>query len=158
MVALVAFKQRFAGRAILLAALVVLVLPSTQSFAADVYYRWVDARGDTVHSDRPPPAGTDYETTSSGTGLVRSESSPQSAGTPIKKTEADTNPDVTYTREAPNTKNPEHCQAATTNLATLNTKARIRMRDDEGKYFYLTEEQKAASRLKAEKSIAAYCE
>ncbi len=48
-----------------------LSIAGTTVQAADVYYRWLDDRGNPVHSDRPPPTGTPYEVVSSKTTQVR---------------------------------------------------------------------------------------
>ena len=49
-------------------ALLVLLLTagSLAAVAATNYYRWIDERGNTIHSDRPPPAGVDYEVVRTG--------------------------------------------------------------------------------------------
>ena len=48
------------------------------SVADKGYYKWTDARGNPQHSDRPPPAGVEYEFVSTDTGLTRRGSSPRS--------------------------------------------------------------------------------
>ncbi len=39
--------------------------------AGEVYYRWVDERGNPTHSDRPPPKGIDYEVITTGSNFKR---------------------------------------------------------------------------------------
>ena len=46
------------------ALLLLLVLGTVNSSAQTNHYRWVNAQGETVFSDRPPPAGIDYEVVS----------------------------------------------------------------------------------------------
>jgi hypothetical protein len=55
-------------------------------------------------------------------------------------------------------KNPEYCQRARENLNDLSTSARIRVRNAEGEFRFLNEEEKAARKQEAEEAIAAYCE
>ena len=55
-------------------------------------------------------------------------------------------------------KNPEFCQRARENLETLNTAARIRMRDEDGELRYINEEEKEEQRQRAREAIATHCE
>ena len=55
-------------------------------------------------------------------------------------------------------KNPEYCERARQNLETLAKDIRIRMRDENGEYYYLSEEQKAEQRRNAEAAIAEHCD
>lgn len=132
---------------------------SWQVTAADVYYRWLDERGNPVHSDRPPASGTDYEviSTSSGfkrvvpgeTGAVPAEVEPR-VGNEFEKV------DTTVTTGTD--KNPALCERARQNLETLDSSARIRVRDDQGELRFLDEEQIEAERSKALAAAKAYCE
>ena len=49
----------------------ILGLVSFSATAGQTHYRWIDDRGNPVHSDRPPPKGVDYEVISTGTSLTR---------------------------------------------------------------------------------------
>jgi hypothetical protein len=54
-------------------------------------------------------------------------------------------------------KNPAYCDQAKANLDTLNSAARVRIRDPEGEIRYLTEEEKDIQRRKANDMIAVHC-
>ena len=126
--------------------------------AGDTYYRWLDDRGNPVHSDRPPPEGVDYEVVSTQSTMVRQVEAEE--GAVPAGIEPKPGNEFEQVDSAPSQikKNPEYCQRARENLATLNETARIRMRDENGEYYYLTEEQKAAQRSNAEAAIARHCE
>jgi hypothetical protein len=123
------------------------------------YYKWLDSRGNPQHSDRPPPAGVDYEYISTETGLSRRVERDSA------KAEGSSAPSMppTTTRRAPATetqaaikKDPALCDKARANLDTLNSNARVRIRDDDG-IRYLTEEEKAVQRQRAQDLIDVHC-
>jgi hypothetical protein len=126
--------------------------------AGNTYYRWVDDRGNPVHSDRPPPEGVDYEVVSTQSTMVRQVEAEEGA-VPADIKHKQGNEVVQVDSETLQiNKTPEYCQRARDNLATLNETARIRMRDENGEYYYLTEEQKAKQRSNAESAIARHCD
>ena len=55
-------------------------------------------------------------------------------------------------------KNPETCKRAQENLSTLDSYARIRVRDEQGNYRYIDEDEKAAQRAQAEELVRVHCE
>lgn len=147
--------------AALIAALLASAIPAA---AADTYYRWKDERGNTVHSDRPPPSGTEFETISTSSSLVRkvpaaaAASSASSAATNTA-TPAGGQPAAAAKEELEVVKrNPDTCERARNNLATLDSAARIRIRGDDGEMRFLNEEEKEAQRAKARDLIDAHCE
>ena len=145
---------------------------------ADKYYRWKDERGRMVVSDRPPIGGAvDYEVVSMGsTKLVRQappgEAAPaaQREAAPAAQREAapGARPDPAVNPQggdAPQetmeviTRDPEICAQAQTNLKTLNTSARIRMRDrDTGEPRFISEEEREIQRQKAQDTINVHCD
>ncbi len=130
---------------------------SSFSIASESHYRWIDKSGNPVHSDRPPPKGVDYEVVSSGTNLVRKVSSEEGV------VPAETKPSVGNQFDQVDAKpelkkNPEYCKRAQDNLHTLNTSARIRIRDDQGDYRFIDEEEKEEQRKEAQAQIARHCE
>ncbi len=133
-------------------------LASLSSHADETHYRWLDERGNPVHSDRPPPKGIDYEVVSTKTSVVRQVEADEGAVPP--DLEPKPGNEFEQVERAPSAveKNPEYCQRARDNLETLKRDIRIRMRDDKGEYYYLTEEQKAEQRKNAEEAIATHCE
>ena len=137
-----------------------MALSSSFTLAGETYYRWADKWGNPVHSDRPPPKGTDYEVVETGTSLVRRVNSAEGVvpaevepSTDNKLEQGDTGPPE-YKIE----KNAEYCTRARDNLETLNTVARIRLRNNEGEYHYLSEEEKEVRRAESRDQVEAYCE
>ena len=131
---------------------------STISLAGDAYYRWTDKWGNPVHSDRPPPKGTDYEVVASGSSLVRRVNSAE--GVVPAKIEPTLSNDfeLVEARPDPIKKDPEICTNAQKNLTTLNTYARIRLPNADGEYRYLSEEEKEEQRDEARSLIATHCD
>jgi hypothetical protein len=130
--------------------------------AADTYYRWTDESGRLVVSDRPPqdPA-VEYEVVSQRSPLVRrvrpGEGAVPAEVTPRPGNEFEAREDVADEDAIP--KNPETCARARQNLETLNTAARIRVRDpDTGELMYLSEEDKEEQRERAMEMIRIHCE
>lgn len=143
---------------ILAGALVVLALSSLSASAGKNHYRWIDERGSPVHSDRPPPKGVDYEVISTGSSLVREVGGDEGV------VPAEVTPKVgnefqqidKAKKEAE--KNPEYCQRARDNLATLDSAARIRLRNEQGELRYIDEEEKEEQRKRARETIELHCE
>ncbi len=137
------------------------VLAVPFSHAEKGYYKWVDSRGNPHHSDRPPPNGVSYEFVSTETGLKRrvdpsaeEEAKPEGWASAMPP-EAGEEPNVAE-QQAAIQKDPALCDQARANLDTLNSKARVRIRDDNG-IRYLTEEEKEIQRSKAQDLIAVHC-
>lgn len=127
--------------------------------AGDTYYRWKDASGTPVNSDRPPPAGIEYDVITTNTNLKREvnsmeETPPVENSEPNKKLEGES-PVAQATVAA---KDPAACKQARLNLETLTTSARIRVADGNGNYRYLNEDEKEAQRNNAEAVIARDCD
>jgi hypothetical protein len=145
---------------IALSATFLLATAGLPAMASDTYYRWVDENGTPMNSDLPPPPGIKYEKVVVGSGMSRrspaEEASPaaaesnQPAATPREQAAA--------TGQHASHKDPEACATARQNLDTLNTRARIRMPDGEGGYYFLTEEEKEAQREQARAVITQACE
>ena len=135
-------------------------LSSPGALAAEGYYKWLDARGNPQHSDRPPPSGVEYEYISTDTGMKRRVRSTTTTGSSSPA------PAMPVPQAAPTTvaeqqtkikKNPVYCDQAKANLDTLNSTARVRIRNSEGEIRYLTEEEKDNQRRKANDMIAVHC-
>ena len=135
--------------------------PGVPADAADTYYRWRDDRGKLVVSDRPPTAEIEYEVVSQRSSLIR-RVSPGQGAVPAETTPRPGNQfeQIDTRREALEVvpKNPESCARAKSNLETLNTSARIRIRDSEtGEPRFLSEEEKETQRQKARAIIRVHC-
>jgi len=137
---------------------VLLSISGFPTLAGGKYYRWVDETGTTVNSDRPPPAGVKYETISGTSSFMYPEAAEPEATAPEEKPAAKQNPEVAKSQTRPMLeKNPEYCAQAKQNLEVLNTKARIRVPDEDGNYRYIDEDEKAEQRATAESIIAQHC-
>ena len=121
------------------------------------YYKWLDARGNPQHSDRPPPPGVEYEFISTETGLRRRVSREESSQS---ESSAPAMPPVARPTAAEEQvvikKDPALCDKAKANLDTLKSSARVRIRDENG-IRYLTDEEKDVQRRKAEDLISVHC-
>lgn len=139
--------------------IVLLAAGSLHVGAADNYYRWLDNRGNPVHSDRPPPAGIDYEVVSTNSGLKRVVPGDRGAvPREVVPTVSNEFEPVARRQEAEVRKNPEICNVARKNLETLDTFARVQVRDDQGDIQYLSDEEKEAQRNEAQTLIRQHCE
>lgn len=151
------FSQKALGLA---AALAVGCALTPAALAEEGYYKWVDGRGNPVHSDRPPPSGTEYEFVSTQSGLTRrvtaEENTTNPPGWAVSDDNNDGKPQNAAEEQAAIPKDPALCDQARANLDTLNSKARVRIRDDSG-IRYLTEEEKNVQRKKAQDLIAVHC-
>ena len=142
----------------LVLAATVLTLWGAYASASQTLYRWIDEQGNPVNSDRPPPTGVEYEVISTDSSMVRKVESEEGA-VPLKvKPSVSNDFDAVNTEKPAIEKNPEYCARARENIVQLDTKARIRLRNDQGEIRYLNEEEKAIEREKALASIEAYCE
>jgi len=137
----------------------ILGLGGLYSNAEEVLYRWLDDRGNPVHSDRPPPEGTDYEVISTRSSLSRPVDA-QEGAVPREVEPRVGNEFEPVDKEAEQSrKNPEFCQRARDNLEMLDTRPRLRVRDEEtGEYKFLNEEEKEQRREAAREAIEFYCE
>ena len=139
-------------------ALATLGLGSSTALAERGYYKWVDARGNPQHSDRPPPGGVEYEFVSTETGFkrrVRPEDQNEDMSAPsmpaVSRSSNKSAPEQVAVE-----KDPALCDRAKANLDTLNSQARVRIRDGE-EIRYLTPEEIETQKIKAEKTIGLHC-
>ena len=147
-------KKTFA----LLVTTAVIALGYTSTASGETYYRWNDSRGHPVHSDRPPPKGTDYEVVSTNTSLIRPvEADSGAVPKKIKPTPANEF-DPVEAKVAVIEKNPEYCARGKENLEIIDTTPRIRMRGDDGEMRIITPEERGIQRQQALKTIKTYCE
>lgn len=134
--------------------------PALAADAASTYYRWNDERGRLVVSDRPPnDSDIEYEVVSQRSSLVRRVRAGEGAVPPEVTPRPGNRFEQVDTGEPVVEKNPEACDRARTNLGTLDTSARIRIRDPEtGEMRYLTDDEKVTQRERAEETIRVHCE
>jgi hypothetical protein len=149
-------RQRKRSITLILAVLVGGVCLQLQ--AGETYYRWKDEQGRAMHSDRPPPTGTEYEVISSNSSLVRKVDA--SEGAVPASTQSTPGNEFQAAREELEVikKNPEMCTRARGNLDSLQSAARIRLRNANGEYEFLSDEEKQKQIDKAQDLIDVHCE
>ncbi|MEE4277503.1 MAG: DUF4124 domain-containing protein [Halieaceae bacterium] len=149
------------GRFLILGALAA-VLSAPALSQQGTYYRWKDERDRLVVSDRPPQdPSIEYDVVSPRSSLVRRVSPGQGAVPPETTPRPGNEFEQVETGGSTVTvdKNPEACARAQANLETLNTTARIRIRDPEtGELRFISEEEKEVQRQKARDTIRVHCE
>lgn len=126
------------------------------SASADTLYRWTDAQGNPVISDRPPPAGTRYTTVNSARYGATAGNKQTDKGQP------DANPGPReQSGEQPGAqsqpRNPAQCDIAQRNIYALNNHARIRVTEPDGTVKYLTEAERAQALAQAQASADFHC-
>ena len=128
--------------------------------SGDTYYRWLDASGTPVSSDRPPPAGVEYDVITTNTNQRLSSRTAEPAAPGVATGDAERSSEQQSASAAPAgpEKDPEACATARKNLETLNSHARIRVPDGNGNYRFLNEEEKAQQLAHSQSAIAHYCE
>jgi hypothetical protein len=141
--------------------LVAASLSGTITAAEQGYYKWTDSGGRPQLSDRPPPAGVEYEFVSTDTGRSRRISAEESSAAAGSTAAAMPKPEAPEPTEAEKQvlieKNPDLCDQARANIDTLNSKARVRIRDADGAIRYLTPDEKDVQRQKADDLMAVHC-
>lgn len=143
---------------VLAATMGLVCLSSFDVVAGTNHYRWIDERGEPVHSDRPPPKGIDYEVITTGSGLVRRVEAEEGAVPAEIEPRVGNDFDQIDTAKQEVEKNPEYCARARQNIESLDSHARIRIRNEQGEYHWLTQEEKDAQREEAEATISIHCD
>ncbi len=124
----------------------------------EVYYRWINERGNEVHSDRPPPPGIDYEVTRTGSTLKRVVDADEGAvPAEVKPRVGNEFTSVDEAAAKRSKKNPELCTRAKSNLDALTSGSQVETRDVNGEKRFLTDEEILIERAKAEAEISVYC-
>jgi hypothetical protein len=123
------------------------------------HYRWLNDRGEPVYSDRPPPKDVDYEVISSASSVKRVVAAEEGAVPPEIQPRVGNQFDQVDSAEAARSKkNPELCQKARSNLESLNSAAKIKVRNNQGEVRYLNPEEMEVERHTARGQISVYCE
>jgi Domain of unknown function (DUF4124) len=143
---------------------VVLVVISAGSLASPEqtnYYRWLDGSGNPIVSDRPPPAGTDYEVVSTQSTMKRSVEAEEGA-VPLA-IDPTTGAEITQQESAEAAaqrikQNGELCAAARSNLEALSGTATVTVRNDKGEARVLTPQEIEIQRTTTAAQIKVYCE
>ena len=143
---------------LILAALIASLVATINVNAGTVHYRWMDDRGNPVHSDRAPPKGVDYEVITTGSSLKRVVSANEGAvPAEVKPRVGNEFNQVDTDDAARSEKNQELCKRAMQNLEALNGDAQVRMTDEQGEERYLSDEEVFIEREKAKAQKSVYC-
>ena len=117
------------------------------------YYEWLDDRGTPQYSERPPlDRPYTFVTTKAGTKTSQRSDSTADKGVTVPGSVDEGLPEIQAQE-----KNTEFCNRARNNLNTLNGTARVRIRDENGDFRYLSEEEKDIQRQKATNLMAVHC-
>jgi hypothetical protein len=132
---------------------------SVESPADANYYRWQDPEGNPIHSDRPPPAGIDYEVVSTESTFSRAIAA-QEGAVPL---DLDSTIDSEFAQNASANsgkyqQDPALCEIARTNLDLLTNSEKVKTRNAAGEVRYLTPEEMEVGRQTATAQISVYCE
>ncbi len=137
--------------------MLVLTAGSLESVAATNYYRWIDERGNTIHSDRPPPTGVDYEVVRTGASFKRPGSSDEAPGTEPGG-DGEAGQADAAAAAAQSQQDPELCASAKNNLDALTNSDRVTMRNEKGEVHVLTAEEIKMNIQTTRGQIEAFCE
>ena len=142
-----------------LACLPLALIVSLDSIADNNQYRWLNSRGVPVYSDRPPPAGVDYEVVSTTSTLKRVVSAEEGAvPLEIQPTAGNDFESVDSAEEGGDKKNAALCQKARMNLIAVEQVATLTMRNEQGEMTELSPEEREEYQQKTEEQITLYCE
>lgn len=132
---------------------------SIKGLADTTYYRWIDNRGNPVHSDRPPPTGIDYEVVSTQSTFTRAVATEEGAVPAEVEPRVGNEFTPTDTAEAERSKkNIELCQRARANLETLMASDKVNMRNSDGEVEQLDSQELQVQRETTKAQIKVYCE
>ena len=123
-----------------------LTLTSTVVVAED-YYKWVDEHGVTHYGQRAP------KNTKTSKGTTQTGHSEPSIYTAPKKDEVS----ETAEEEQQSLKDPMRCKAAKSNLETIKTSSRIKVKGEDGEFSYLSQDEIAKRKQEAQKAVDESC-
>ena len=126
------------------------LLTTSQAFPAPgKVYKWTDEKGQ-VHFSERPPLGTQTEVVKPQIGHSEPVNYETAAAEKAKEEKAGTEKNAL--------KDPERCEVARQNLEKLKTYVRIRIKDENGEYRFLTPEELTQKTNEASKAIEESCE
>lgn len=133
-----------------------MLLSSPQLLWGNTVYQWTDENG-VVHFSQTAPA--DKDQAAEETSLRKAALTGGTFAPPRAEPETNTQPESTpQNAESTYKKNPQACSRARDMLATLNTGARIKLRDPEtGEIIYAGEEDIAEQRRRANAAVKTDC-
>lgn len=135
----------------LLLSILFITVFASPSLAAN-YFKWTDENGVTHYSARKP-VGYDAEVVRISAG---GRSQPQESEAGASQSQNQQQASQTSATPEPE-KDEERCSWAKSTLETLRNHNRVRMVDENGQLRFLTEEEKAEQRRKAEEAVNEAC-
>ncbi|WP_372864615.1 DUF4124 domain-containing protein [Spongiibacter sp.] len=123
------------------------------------YYRWTDAEGE-VHFSQKPPVGKPYEFIETQTGIrSKADDSPAVVTSDTAEDNRASELDADAKMEVLPPKDPELCKKARGNMQSLKISgARIKVTDKNGQTRYLSPDEIATQKLRAQDAIKIHCE
>lgn len=136
-----------------------LAFSCVESGAGEVQYHWVNAQGEVVYSDRPPPAGVDYQVIDTQPGLIYDQpgepATGESADESVRSSEGDA---AGKAENDESLKNAGLCEKAKMNLIALQSQGNLNVSNDEGITRKLSTEDREFAIENARKQIERYCD
>ncbi|GAB1256319.1 DUF4124 domain-containing protein [Aurantivibrio plasticivorans] len=129
---------------------------SLSTHAAQTFYKWIDEEGVTHYSAQKPHGQQADEVTIRG-GRQTSQSSSQASTPANTNNQKDSSPETTSNEEEFSRKDPERCNWAKDNLATLQSYSRVRVKEDNGELRYLSDKEKQSKIRDIQKIIDEAC-
>lgn len=132
--------------------LTVLTLAAGNTWAQNVYYKWKD-ENNVVHYGEKPPEGVKAEKVD----IYAGKSKPTEYQRPTQEKRESEFDRVQRQNRVSAEEREQYCQAARSNLETINSNPRIQIRDANGNSRVLTQEEVNIERLKAERAVRDFC-
>ncbi len=148
-------------RILFLASILMIGIATSDSVVAKEFYKWVDDNGATHYTVTPPKdrPSTRVNTQVGGSGgKGKSNAIPTSRVLPGD--EAGSAPKVPSPKQAQAAAapvDPQRCQVAQSNIATLQNNARIRVTEPDGSIRYLSEAERNEKMMEAEAAMRESC-
>jgi len=130
-----------------------------QGAVAGTQYRWENERGVVEYSDRPPPAGVEYETIDTDPGLNYEPD--QSEGEASPQEPAVASPDTATGQAAADNviqRDAALCEKARMNLIALEHEESLSVHNNEGNEKLLSQADREYAIAKAKRQIDRFCE
>jgi len=132
---------------------------SLESGAGDTQYRWENEQGEAVYSDRPPPAGIEYQTTDTHPGLNYVEPDEPVAESPGEESTGNPEGDSDDSAEdGGSEKDAALCEKARMNLIALKHRGSLTVRNETGQARALSPEDLEFAMENARQQIERYCD
>jgi hypothetical protein len=148
---------------------VTLIAGLTLATAGDTMYRWVDADGNVVYSDQPPPADArDARSLNERLPISEPDAEAESDAASIAEQEAEfqerrkqrADADAEASKEAENAAlRKKNCEQARSDLEIVTNPPRGRLREQnaDGELVYMTEEQRQVRIAEAKDAVEQWC-